>query len=63
MKKKLIKYHVLNVLLFVGVFTIICPVLFSVFTGYGWAILFDLNKSENHPEAKRTVSNFFKPWY
>jgi len=59
--KNLFTFHTLNVLLFLGLFTIVLPVLHYVFMGDGWARLFDEVHDRYNPNQKRRISNFFKP--
>lgn len=61
--KKLFTFHILNILLFIGFFTIILPVLYYVFMSDGWAYLFDVVHDKYNPTQRRRISNFFKTWY
>ena len=58
-----IKYWLLNFLLFVGLFTLVIPTVYHVTTGHGWAYLFHKVQVKYHPQAKRKIADFFKPWY
>jgi len=62
MKTNLLKYHILNVLIFIGLFSLIVPCIYYTWTGNGYSHLFDINRDKNNPNSKRKIASFFKTW-